>query len=62
MKNVEVKVVGDILTLTIDLSQNFGPTASGKSVTIASSVGNYKLADTGIVIGLNIYKPLPAGG
>lgn len=58
MKNVDVKVVGEILTLTIDLSQNFGPTASGKSLTIASSVGNYKLGRDGIVIGLNIYKPI----
>ena len=40
MKNVEMKVNGDILTITVDLSKEFGPSASGKTIIIASTEGN----------------------
>ena len=40
MKNVEMKVDGTKLTIVVDLSQEFGLSSSGKSVTIASTEGN----------------------
>ncbi|MBR9977853.1 MAG: hypothetical protein KFH87_07170 [Bacteroidetes bacterium] len=39
MKNVEMKVEGNILTITIDLSKEYGLSSSGKSVIIASTEG-----------------------
>lgn len=55
-KNVEMKVVGNILTITVDLSQNFGPSKSQKTLVIASTEGNVTIPGTESKIGLNIYK------
>lgn len=60
MKNVEMKVDGDKLTIVVDLNQEFGPSSSGKSITIASTEGNVAIPQReDIKIGLNIYKPRP---
>ena len=56
MKNVELSIKGEILTITIDLSKDFGPSSSGKSIIIASTEGNYSLPDRDEKIGLNVYK------
>jgi hypothetical protein len=40
MKNVEMIVEGTILTIKVDLSKEFGPSASGKTIIIASTEGN----------------------
>ena len=57
MKNVETKVEGDILTITVDLSKDFGPSKSGKTIVVASSLGNQSIPDKEeMKIGLNIYK------
>ncbi|HYU12185.1 MAG TPA: hypothetical protein VEK82_06390 [Stellaceae bacterium] len=46
-----------ILTLEIDLDQNFGLSSSGKSIIIASSEGNIEAPGApGVKIGLNIYR------
>ncbi len=37
MKNVEMNVDGDILTIKVDLTKEFGPSSSGKSIIIAST-------------------------
>lgn len=55
-RNVKVKRVGNVLTLTIDLDKNFGPSASGKSIIVASTGGNKPIGDTGIFLGVNAYK------
>jgi hypothetical protein len=60
MINVKTAVKGNILTITVDLSERHGPSASGKTINIASTQGNVKLdAPHGNVsIGLNVYtKP-----
>ena len=36
MKNVEWTLDGDLLTIRIDLTQEFGPSSSGKTMIIAS--------------------------
>lgn len=56
MKNVEMVVDGDILTITIDLSKDFGPSKSGKTTIVASSEGNKSVPGREEKIGLNVYK------
>jgi hypothetical protein len=57
MKNVEMKVEGNILTIKVDLTKEFGPSASGKTIIIASTEGNISIPNKeDIKIGLNIYK------
>lgn len=56
MKNVDLKVQGDKLTITVDLLQEYGKSSSGKSIIVASTEGNQSIPDTDCKIGLNIYK------
>lgn len=57
MKNVEIQVEGNILTVRVDLTKEYGPSSSGKTIIVASTEGNADIPDTdGIKIGLNIYK------
>ena len=52
-----MSVSGKILTITVDLSQDFGKSSSGKSTVIATTEGNITVPGTDEVkIGLNIYK------
>ncbi|MCC6158359.1 MAG: hypothetical protein IT350_09935 [Deltaproteobacteria bacterium] len=60
MKNVEMSRDGDILTIKVDLSREFGPSASGKTIMIATTEGNVSIPDDDEKkIGLNIYKKKP---
>jgi hypothetical protein len=56
MKNVEMTVEGDILTLTVDVSKEFGPSKSGKTIIVASTEGNKSVPGRNEKVGLNIYK------
>ena len=57
MKNVEMSVEGKILTIKVDLTKEFGPSSSGKTIIISSTEGNQSVPDTeNIKIGLNVYK------
>ncbi|MHB1654610.1 MAG: hypothetical protein ACYCVD_19370 [Desulfitobacteriaceae bacterium] len=57
MKNCEMKLNGNILTITVDVSKEFGKSASGKSIIIASTEGSVSIPDKeDIMIGLNIYR------
>lgn len=57
MKNVEMSVEGTMLTVKVDLSKEFGPSSSGKTIIIASTEGNISVPENEeIKIGLNIYK------
>lgn len=55
-QNVEMKMDGSILTITVDMSKEFGPSKSGKTVQVASTQGNVSVPGTEAKIGLNIYK------
>lgn len=55
MKNVTYERVGDKLTITVDLSKDFGPSGTGKTIIIASSAGNEDIGD-GVRFGLNVYR------
>jgi hypothetical protein len=56
MKNVQMSVAGDILTITVDLTKEFGPSSSGKTIIIASTEGNVPIGDREEKIGLNVYR------
>jgi hypothetical protein len=56
VKNVEMKVDGNILTITVDLSKDFGKSSSGKSIIVASTEGNMTVPGREEKIGLNIYR------
>ena len=56
MKNVEMTVEGTILTIKVDLSKEFGPSASGKTIIVASTEGNITVPTRQEKIGLNVYR------
>ncbi len=57
MKNVEMKLEGDILTIKVDITKEFGPSASGKTIIIASTEGNISIPEKDSVkIGMNVYR------
>ncbi|MGC8605663.1 MAG: hypothetical protein ACP5VS_18520 [Desulfomonilaceae bacterium] len=61
MKNVELSVQGDILTISVNLSREFGPSKSGKTIIVASTEGNKTIPGRNEKVGLNVYKELGAG-
>ena len=57
MKNVEIHVEGNILMVKVDLSKEFGPSSSGKTIIIATTEGNVPIPGADDKkIGLNIYR------
>ncbi len=61
MKNIEMTVEDNILTLKVDLNKEFGPSSSGKNIIIASTEGNITVPDREEKIGLNIYRKKKPG-
>ena len=55
MKNVEIKMDGNKMTITVDLDKTYGPSKSGKTTVIASTEGNQAVAP-GVYAGINVYK------
>ena len=57
MKNVEMHIEDDVLTIRIDLSKDHGPSSSGKTIIIASTEGNVGVPGREhCKLGLNVYK------
>jgi hypothetical protein len=56
MKNVEMTVEGETRIIKVDLSKDFGPSKSGKTIIIASTEGNVSVTDRDEKIGLNVYR------
>ena len=56
MKNVQMMVEGNILTIKVDLSKEFGPSASGKTIIIATTEGNVSVPDREEKVWLNVYR------
>ena len=57
MKNCDMKLNGNILTIMVDVSKEFGKSTSGKSIIIASTEGNISIPEKeDIKIGLNVYR------
>lgn len=58
MENVQVELNGNLLVITVDLSQTLGVSASGKSEIIATTGGNVSLpGHEEVKVGLNVYRP-----
>ncbi len=57
MKNVDLSIQDNILTIKVDLTKEFGPSSSGKTIIIASTEGNISIPGAEEKkIGLNVYK------
>ena len=56
MKNVQMLVEGNILTIKVDLSKEFGPSASGKTIIVASTEGSVAVPEREEKVGLNVYR------
>jgi hypothetical protein len=60
MKNVDMSLDGNILTIKVDLAREFGPSASKKTIIIATTEGNMPIEGReDVKVGLNIYKKPP---
>ena len=59
MKNVEMCMEGNILTIKVDMTKEFGPSSSGKTIIIASTEGNVNVPDRDEKVGLNVYRKKP---
>ena len=56
MRNIEMKIEQGKLMITVDLTKELGPSASGKSVIIATTEGNVDVPGApNVKIGLNVY-------
>ena len=57
MENIQIEVNDNKAVITIDLSKEFGPSKSGKTIVVATTRGNVPIpgSDT-IKIGINCYK------
>ncbi len=53
--NVQVETTDTHIIITIDRRQRFGPSASGKTIVVATTRGNPKVTADGIRIGVNAY-------
>lgn len=56
MKNVEMNIEGTMLTIRVDLSKEFGPSSTGKTIIIASTEGNVTIPNRHEKVGLNVYR------
>ena len=56
MKNVQMTVDGTVLTIKVDLSKEFGPSSSGKTIIIASTEGKVTIPNRDEKVGLNVYR------
>jgi len=57
MKNVDLKLEGNILTIKVDISKEFGPSTSGKTTIIASTEGNKAVpGKEDVKVGVNVYR------
>jgi hypothetical protein len=56
MKNVEISVDGNILNIKVDLSKEYSPSSSGKTIIVASTEGNVSIPDREEKLGLNVYR------
>jgi hypothetical protein len=58
MQNIKTSVKDNILTIKVKLDAKTTKSASGKSLIIASTKGNKPVGNDGVIMGLNIYKPV----
>lgn len=57
-RNVVVSVKAQKLTITIDLKKKGEPSKSGKTIVVATTLGNKPILEAGVILGLNVYKSI----
>jgi hypothetical protein len=58
MKNVAMRLEGEKLIITVDLTREYGFSGSGKSIIIASTDGNISVpGNEQVRVGINVYRP-----
>lgn len=56
MKNIQMDLSGNVLTIKVDLTKSFGPSSSGKTTIIASTEGNVAVPGReDVKVGVNVY-------
>jgi len=55
IKNVDFKVEGSKAIITVDLTKEFGPSSTGKTIIVATTGGSQQLKEK-ISFGLNVFK------
>jgi uncharacterized protein YaiE (UPF0345 family) len=57
MDNVKMSVKNGKLTIEVDLSKDFGPSKSGKTITVAGTGGFKPVPETeGVIVNLNVCR------
>lgn len=57
MKNVNMELQGKKLVITVDLTEEHGPSSTGKTIVVATTSGSVPVPGyEHIKIGLNVYK------
>jgi hypothetical protein len=59
VRHVAEKVEGNILTIKVDLTKEFGPSSSGTTIIVASTEGNVSIPERDEKVGLNVYRKKP---
>ena len=58
MKNIAMRLEGNKLIITVDLTQQYGLSGSGKSIIVASTDGNISVpGNEEVKVGVNVYRP-----
>lgn len=55
-ENIQVETTDDEIIIRIKRDYDGGPSASGKTLIVASSKGNKQVTQDGIILGLNAYR------
>ncbi len=58
MKNVEMEISGNTLIIRVDLSQDFGPSKSGRNNIVATTEGNKTISGREERIGMTVYREI----
>ena len=59
MENIQMEVKGNNLIITVDLTQDHGPSKSGETIVVASTLGIVNVPDeefSHIKVGVNAYN------
>lgn len=62
MENVKFETKGDVLTITVNMKKRGGLSPTGKTIRIASTMGNQVVPGTNVTVGLNVYTKEGVGG
>ena len=60
MRNVDMQVEGNVLTVKVDLSKDFGPSSTGKTKIISSTGGPKRIPGVeGVSLNMTVFRKIP---